>query len=641
MRHLSFLRVTGILLCLFTASPGRADVKMPGLFVSNMMLQRAVANPVWGWADPGEEVEISIQNQSIIVVADEKGRWKVALKPLEAGGPFEMTIKGKNTIQLKNILVGDIWVCSGQSNMEWPVAAAENAKQEIANGFHPKIRILTVPKKVSLEPEEEMVGEWKICNPSTVADFSAVGFFFGRLLQDSLQVPIGLIDASWGGSLIETWISEAQLREVDGMEARIQANKIKNSPQRRATIKERIENIAGPIPNDGDPGLKEHWEDPQHDFSGWKSIEIPQKWDDAGLEDLNGVVWLKKEFTLSQVQANNKEAILNLGPIDDSDITWINGVKAGETKSKWDRPREYKIPAGVLKPGRNVLVVRVEDDAGNGGFWGTPEQLCLITAAGKVSLDGIWKIQVGDIDLGMKPNQNPTSLFNGMINPLIPFAIKGAIWYQGESNGGQGYKYRTLMPMMMEDWRGRWGQDDFPFLMVQLPNYGKVEKEPGKSQWAELREAQLLTTLNHPNTGMAVTLDIGEGDNIHPRNKQDVGKRLGLYALGMVYKKDIVYSGPIYKSYKIEGDRIKIFFDHPANGLRAKDGDLKGFSIAGTDGIYKWAKAQIEGNAVVVHNPEIKNPKNVRYAWADNPEDANLYNSAGLPASPFRTDVRE
>lgn len=626
---------------LFSVAELYADVKMPGIFSDNMMLQRDVANPIWGRADPGEEITVSIHNQQLTIKADSAGLWKVMLKEIPAGGPYEMTVKGKNTLRFKNILAGDIWICSGQSNMEWPTGASVNGKQEVANSFRPRIRLLTVHKKAVTEAREEMEGQWKICNPSTVADFSAVGFFFGRLLQDSLNIPVGLIDASWGGTLIETWISEERLKEVPGMAAKIDASKAKNSPERRGTLLERIEKITGPVPQ-GDSGKKVQWEKPHHDYSGWKAFKVPQKWEEAGLEDLNGTVWLMREFVLSEAQAKSVEAVLSLGPVDDSDVTWINGVKAGETNSKWNLAREYKVPKGILKSGKNVLVVKVVDNGGDGGFGGTPDQLNLRTSAGKIPLAGEWKIQAGEIDFGMKPNQNFTSLFNGMINPLLPFAIKGAIWYQGESNAGQAYQYRTLMPMLINDWRGRWGMGDFPFLMVQLANYGKdKDAAPGNSQWAELREAQLLTTQHTSNTGMAVTIDIGEGNDIHPRNKQEVGRRLGLYALGMVYGKDIAYSGPVYKSFKTEGKKLKIYFDHVGKGLEAVGGELKGFSVAGEDGIYKWAEAKIEGNAVVVSSPEIKSPKNVRYAWQDNPEYANLYNMAGLPATPFRTDVKK
>lgn len=624
----------------FTASCSlMADVNMPGIFSDNMMLQRGLPNPVWGTADPGEEISISIHNQQLKVKADEKGQWKATLKSIPAGGPYELIVVGKNSLYFKNVLVGDIWICSGQSNMEWPVIISDNGKQEVAQALRPQMRLFTVPKKAVMEPEEDMEGEWKVCNPSNVADFSAVGYYFGRLLQDSLQIPIGLIDASWGGTLIETWISENRLKEVSGMSSKINSAKEKNAPERRKTLKERLENIIGPV-REENFDKNEDWESPENNFSGWKPFIIPRKWEAAGLEDLNGVLWLMKEFELTEAQANGKEAILNLGPIDDSDISWINGIKAGETNSKWNRAREYKIPRGVLKAGRNVLVVKTEDTGGDGGFGGTPDQINLHTQAGKVPLAGEWKVKAGKIDFGIKPNQNFTSLFNGMINPLIPFGIKGVIWYQGESNAGQAYRYRQLMTLLIDDWRSRWGAGEFPFLMVQLANYGKDKDvaEPGKSQWAELREAQLLTTQNVPNTGMAVTIDIGQGDDIHPRNKQEVGRRLGLYALAATYGRKTEFSGPVYKSFKTEGNQIKIYFDHVGKGLEAKGGALKGFAVAGEDGKYKWADAKIEGDVVMVSSADVKNPKNVRYAWQDNPEYANLYNKAGLPASPFRTD---
>lgn len=371
-------------------------------------------------------------------------------------------------------------------------------------------------------------------------------------------------------------------------------------------------------------------------------MQIPQVWEKGGLQGLNGVVWFMKEVELSREQAKSEDVILELGPLDNSDMTFFNGPPVGEM-AQWDKPRSYPIPSYALRAGKNIVVVRIEDTGGEGGFRGEADQLKLKAAGWELPLAGEWRYKIGELKTDLNPNDYPTGPFNAMIHPLIPFAIKGAIWYQGESNVGNGYQYRRLMPMLIEDWRAQWGQGDFPFLMVQLANFGEHLRLPGNSKWAEVREAQLLTSLHHPNTGMAIAIDIGDGNDVHPRNKQEVGRRLALNALANTYGKKIVYSGPVYRQHRIEQDKIRIFFDHIAEELVSGDasGKLKGFAIAGEDGVYQWAKACIEGNSVVVFHPEVKNPKNVRYGWEDNPEEVNLFNAAGLPASPFRTDVPE
>lgn len=613
---------------------------MPHVFSSNMVLQRDQANLIWGWAAPGESVVLSIQNQRLEVKADEKGSWKVRLKPMAAGGPYSMTIQGKNTLRFENILVGDIWLCSGQSNMAWPVQLSTNGKEEVAQAGNPQIRILSVPQRLSLDPELNQEDSWQICSPETIADFSAVGYFFGRVLQDRLDVPIGLIDASWGGSMIEPWISAQGLQEVNDAYQKIQINKEKDQLAKLAALKKQLAEVAGFIP-EKDPGFEEHWNRPAFDFSSWKKIQVPQVWEKAGLKDLDGIVWFQKEFELSSEQAKSEVVMLELGPLDDSDMTFFNGPLIGKTHGEWAKARVYEVPSYVLRSGRNVVVVRVEDTGGDGGFRGEPEQVKLKGPEWVLPLAGEWRFKIGEFKSDIRPNDFPSGLFNAMIHPLIPFGIKGAIWYQGESNVNNGYQYRKLMPMMIEDWRARWQQGDFPFLMVQLANFGEHLQEPGSSKWAELREAQFLTALHHPNTSMAVTIDIGEGNDIHPRNKQDVGKRLALQALANTYGREIIYSGPVYKRHQVEQGRIRVFFDHTAAGLTAADGskNLKGFSIAGPEGTFRWAEAYIDQNSVVVYNPEVKNSKNVRYGWEDNPEEVNLFNSAGLPASPFRTDV--
>jgi sialate O-acetylesterase len=390
-------------------------------------------------------------------------------------------------------------------------------------------------------------------------------------------------------------------------------------------------------------GMKEKWYMISSIPAEWQKMDLPQLWENAGLNELDGIVWFMKEITLTQEDAA-KSMVLRLGPVDDSDHTYVNGSLVGSTEGKYDKIREYEVKPEVLKTGKNIICVRVTDIGGGGGLWGKAEELFYKSGENKaVTLAGEWSYQIGSKQIPtletVGPNSYPTLLFNAMIHPLIPFTIKGAIWYQGESNARRAYQYREIFPAMITDWRKNWGQGDFPFLFVQLANFMKAKDEPGESSWAELREAQMMT-LSLPNTGMAVIIDIGKADDIHPRNKQDVGFRLARNALKIAYQQDVVYSGPLYQSFKIEDDKIRINFTNTGSGLAVKDryGYLKGFSIAGKDKKFVWAKAQIEGNEVIVHNTAVQNPVAVRYGWADNPDDVNLYNREGFPASPFRTD---
>jgi sialate O-acetylesterase len=390
-------------------------------------------------------------------------------------------------------------------------------------------------------------------------------------------------------------------------------------------------------------GKIQNWQNPDFDDSSWGKMNLPGLWESTTLPDVDGVVWFRKEITLSASQVR-QNMILNLGSIDDSDYTYINGKLAGQTIDKHNENRRYEIPAQHLVEGRNVIAVRVIDTGGGGGFHGMEDQLYYVAGTDKVSMASDWKYAVGikssaPPQAASGPNIFPSLLFNGMIKPIIPFAIRGAIWYQGESNASRHKQYQTLFPLLINDWRKQWDNPEMPFLFVQLANFMQVDRKPVDSDWARLREAQTMT-LSLPKTGQAVIIDIGDADDIHPTNKQDVGKRLALAALKISYDKDIVYSGPMYKSMKVDGSLIRLDFDHMGSGMVAKDkyGYLKGFAIAGADKVFHWAKARFDGNQILVYSPEVPNPVAVRYAWGNNPEDANLYNKEELPASPFRTD---
>jgi sialate O-acetylesterase len=635
--------------CAYFAKPA-SEISLPALFTDNMVLQQNRLSNIWGTATPEHKVTVQFNNQKKTAIADEEGNWTLQLDPGAAGGPFEMMVFGVDTIALKNILVGEVWVCSGQSNMQMPLAGwgeVVNFKQEIAAADYPNIRLFQVKHTTSLTQQNDVDAEpWQECSPETVPEFSSTAYFFGRHLYNELKVPIGLVHTSWGGTIAEAWIAPDFLLQMKDFAEAMQAQNAlaeKNGNQQLdfETQMQMWSSTVDSIVAASNSGNTTYEAVEAHDAE-WKSISLPIMWEKAGLSGFDGVVWFRKTIELSVEQAAG-DFMLSLGPIDDEDVTFINGLQIGAT-NLYNTPREYPVAAGLLKAGKNVIAVRVLDTGGDGGLWGKAPQMFLKNSAGTTkSLAGGWKYKVGMSLKDMPPrpqspdNPNrPAVLYNAMLEPLMPLTLRGAIWYQGESNAGRAYQYRELFPTMITSWRTHWKQGNFPFFFVQLANWRKVRENPVESEWAELREAQTLT-LSLPNTGMAVAIDIGDAVDIHPKNKQEVGRRLALNALARVYEKDIVFSGPIYKTMSVDGDKIRLEFDHVADGLVAKGGVLTGFAIAGADSQFVWANAEIDGEKIVVSNSKIANPIAVRYAWADNPL-CNLYNSAGLPASPFRTD---
>ncbi|MBN2274416.1 MAG: beta galactosidase jelly roll domain-containing protein [Bacteroidales bacterium] len=624
----------------------RCNIKLPHILGSNMVLQREKPVVLWGWADPREKVEISFAGNTLSSKADKEGKWKMTFPSMKAGGPYQMTIKGNNIIQLENIMIGEVWICSGQSNMEWIVANSDNSAEEISKADFPEIRLFDVPNRIAFEPQEDISGgEWLVCSPATVGSFSAVGYFFGMNLFSNLNIPIGLISTDWGGTLIESWASDDALYTVPEVRNKVDILRNVDLKKLEAEQQEKSDRIRSLISgtSDGIVDGKALWAETAYDDSGWPVMKVPGLWEGSLLPSLDGVVWFRREVMIPEELVNTL-VILSLGKIDDSDITWVNGIKTGETIAKYSHERSYHIPPGILKPGKNTITVRVEDTGGGGGFWSDDSLLYIKGNQSVVSLAGDWKFRISPVgysfyDAVAGPNDYPSILYNSMIHPLLQYNVKGAIWYQGESNAGEAYLYRTLHPLMINNWREKWNNPDLVFLFVQLANFMQPLPQPANSEWAELREAQLMT-VSTPHTGMAVAIDIGDADDIHPRNKQDVGYRLALAARKIAYNEDIVFSGPVMKSYTINGNRVEVEFDHTGSGLMAKDkyGYLKGFAIAGADKQFIWAKAYIEGNRVIVTSDKIDKPVAVRYAWADNPDDANLYNKEGLPASPFRTD---
>jgi len=631
-----------LLLCCFcfVASVLHSEVKLPHIFSDNMVIQQNKPIKIWGWADKNETVEVKFLDQVKKVKADKNGNWQLQLNPVTYGGPYTLDIKGKkSTVSFKNILVGEVWLCSGQSNMEWTVAGSMNATTEIANADYPQIRSFNVRKDMSIEPKSDLNGSWEVCSSETVENFSAVGYFFARKLYQELNIPIGIINSSWGGTDIETWtssdsffkLSEKFMDRYKNIEISNMEEFIKENEQKVRAFQEALSK---------DPGMSEEWYRPSYNTNAWAKMAVPKLWD-GELAAVDGIVWFKYNVTLPE-SAKGKPAKIQLAMIDDNDITWLNGVKIGETNGHMIN-RLYNIPDNILTGGTNTIVIKITDNSGAGGIYGDAKDLYLEVDGKKYPLAGDWQYKASVTNHGYNfvdtsPNMYPTLLYNAMINPIIQYPIKGAIWYQGENNAGAAYNYRTLFPNMIENWRAKWGYE-FPFYWVQLANFMAKDETPKESEWAELREAQTMT-LSLPQTGEAVITDIGEANDIHPRNKQDVGIRLALNALNKDYgKKDIVYSGPTFKDINISGNKAVISFNNVANGLIVKDkyGYVEGFTIAGADKKFVWAKAYIDGDKVVVYSDNINNPVAVRYSWANNP-DVNLFNKEGLPAAPFRTD---
>lgn len=639
-----------------------ADVRMPGIFGNHMVLQRDMKIPVWGWADPEEEVTVTLGNNIAKTKADADGKWRVNLKKLPANSkPQDLIVKGKNTVTIKDVLVGDVWICSGQSNMAMNVGNCLNPGAEEKAANLPQIRHFKVRNTMLPAPASDVNGAWQVASPKTVAGWTAVGYFFGRDLHQHLKIPIGLINSSWGGTRVEAWISrdiiatlpgtEGDLKQLDGMNKDFDKQKQihkKNTEDFLVSYRklEALETDKEHIKKYSNPAL---------DDSKWKEIKTPGNWEALGLPGLDGEVWYRKTIDIPASWAG-KNLALDLGPIDEIDTTYFNGVKVGgkgtikplETRF-WNRPRHYTVPGNLVKTGKAVIAMRIVDQSGQGGPWGgVASDMFLVPADAKndlksrISMAGKWRYKVA-FELPKKPgnpsNPNTASvLYNGMINGLIPYAIKGAIWYQGESNAGNAFEYRVRFPAMITDWRLRWQQGDFPFLWVQLANFRKAPTKPEQTSWPIVRESQ-NKTLSLPNTGTGLAIDVGDAKNIHPKNKQTVSERLALAARAVAYGESLVYAGPTYKSMKVEGDTIRISFDHIGGGLVAKGGELKHFAIAGKNHKFVWAKATIDGDTVVVKAEGIKDPVAVRYAWASNPEGCNLYNKEGLPGNPFRTDT--
>jgi sialate O-acetylesterase len=638
----NYLPLYTLIALILTSSVSIAQIHLPRLISDGAVLQRETQLTLWGWASQNESITLTFRGNTFSTTADAEGNWKIQVPAQAGGGPYELHFKGSNEITLKNILFGDVWICSGQSNMELSMERVkEKYPDVIANANNPNIREFLVADKYDFKKEHDDLdaGSWIPATSQSVLNFSAVAYFFANELYAKYQVPIGLINAALGGSPAEAWMSEDALKKFPEAYTEMQRfkddNLIKEIEQRdqqnsRAWYRDL---------NNTDTGISK-WHAPDWDDSGWEEMAVPGYWADGRLGNVNGSVWFRKKINIP-ASMTGKSGSLWIGSIVDADSVFVNGKFVGTTSYQYP-PRRYSFGEDVLKPGENIISVRVINNAGRGGFV-LDKPYFLAVGSDTIDLKGVWKYKQGSVMPATESQTfirwKPGGLYNRMISPLLTYKIKGVIWYQGESNTRDPKQYKELFPALIQNWREKWNQGDFPFLYVQLANFMETKSEPTESNWAATRQAQ-LETLALPNTGMAVTIDVGEWNDIHPLNKEAVGKRLALAAQHVAYgDKQVVYSGPIYESHVINKNKVIISFTQTGSGLMIKGGgELRYFSIAGADKKFVWAKAIIENNKIVVWNDKVKKPLVVRYAWADNPESANLYNKEGLPASPFTTE---
>ncbi|MBS7256201.1 sialate O-acetylesterase [Flavobacterium branchiicola] len=625
-----------LLICTVIAE---ANVRMPLVFSDGMVLQRNKQIPVWGFSDANENIEVHFNKQIKKTQADKNGKWTLNLNAEKAGGPFELIIIGKNIIKIKNVLVGEVWICSGQSNMEFQVYKTMNAEKEINDSDYPMIRHFGVAQDLSGTPKDDLKqGKWEVSSKETVGNFTAVGFYFARKLYAELKIPIGIINTSWGGTNVETWTSREAFEKSEQFK-----DMIANVPSvdinaifevYKKSVLDNLKKVQGfEVSMENENQFKEaNFQD-----KNWPEIKVPSLWENQQIGNIDGIVWMRKTIVLTAEQAK-KEAVLHLAKVDDEDKTYVNGIEVG-TNNLWDKQRVYKIPANVLKEGTNVIAVRITDYSGGGGIYGDPADLKIDFKDSNLALDGLWKFNVVQVKIAVSPNSYPSLLYNAMVNPLVPYAIEGVLWYQGEANVWRAKQYKTAFPLMINDWRTKFKQGNFPFYFVQLSTFDEFGGNSQKgSRWAELREAQ-SETLKLPNTGMAVTTDIGNAKDIHPTNKQDIGLRLAAIAMNNIYGKKQVHSGPTYKSQEIKGNQIVLTFDNIGIGLSTpNNSELKGFEIAGEDKVFHSAKAIIKDNKIIVSSDQVQNPVAVHYGWADDDTQINLFNKEKFPASPFRTD---
>lgn len=635
-----------------------SSLRIPSILGSHMVLQQGRPARFWGWSAPMATITASLAGQTATAKADAAGRWRVELPTPSAGGPYEATLSdGQSTINLTDILVGEVWVCSGQSNMEWPFEAAHNAETELPKANHPLIRLFNANpgRKPCAEPQEDLAGKWQLCATATAAHITAVGYFFGREIMQTQGIPVGIISSSWGGTLAEAWTEWSFLKknpECASITKPYEA--LLNRAPDDFDIEKRLITHAQKVMFYQDPGNRgflHGYAEPDFDDSAWPAM-LPSYWQLKG-HNVNGAFWFRKEVTIP-AEWVGKELRIELGALDDFDVTYFNGIEVGSTdrttQNWWMHRRVYTIPANLVKAGRNIVATRIFDEFGNGGFAGG-SQMRMYCGEQHIPILGEWrykieyafekdmpaKVQALMISGGANHHNSPSNLYNGMIHPITPLPIRGVLWYQGESNASRAHQYRTLFKTLINSWRAAWGQPDMPFLFVQLANYQLPQTDPCEEGWGPIRDAQ-AAALSLPNTGMVTAIDIGEANDIHPRDKESVGHRLALVARATVYGESIPYSSAAYRSMEINGDTITLNFDHTYGGLTTKDGEApKSFVIRGADTEWQWAEARIDGERIHVRSPLVARPIAVRHAWANNPPH-NVYNAIGLPLFPFTTE---
>ena len=616
------------------------------IFGDAMVLQRGKPNTFWGWSEPGKEVRVTVGDHAAGTVTGNDGRWTVEVQPPPTGGPYTVTVDGPRHVELHDVLVGDVWLCGGQSNMAVGLKQARNGSEEVKAADHPNIRFFVVQQHVAYAPVDVPQGAWKICSPDTVAEgwggFSAVAYFFARRLRQDVDVPIGLIEDCVGGSPAEAWASAEALRPLQDFNAALDEEarfKAQGAPEHG--------NFVSHWYDEYDPGQKdEAWFQADLDDSDWKPVTIPGGFAELGVPDTPAVCYFRRTVELPDPIPAGM-ARIHLGIIERMDTTYINGRQVGA--SAWvENPRAYPLfRPGVLKPGPNVITVRVLKTKPDGGFKSPPEALKLVLGDGtEIPLAGKWK---GRLSVDARPPHPlpvayenwpvmPAVLYNGMLAPVAPLAITGALWYQGEQNAGRAPQYRKLLPAMIADWRSDFGQGEFPFYIVSLPAFAPHQDTPGDDAWAEMRAAQDFVARSVPNSGLAVTIDVGDANSLHPIDKKEVGERLALVALAKHYGEDIPYSGPRLAAVERLPNALQLTFTHTDGGLVVKGDEPGEFSLRGEDGVWHWAQGKIVGDTVIVSTSEVLRPVAVRYAWQSNPR-ATLFNGAGLPAAPFESDV--
>lgn len=627
-----------------------AKIKIPLLITDGVVIQRGKTIPIWGWAGANEKVTIKFDGKARVVTSSADGNWEVNFPAKSAGGPYQLNIKGNDSsITVNDVWIGDVWVLSGQSNMEWPLRNVNNADMEIANATDGKIRHFKIPNSWAIEPELTLAGgSWSPASPKTVGAFSGIGYFFAKNLRNKMDVPIGLIGSNWGGSNIESWM-EASLLGLTQKQASENIKKL--VVVEKENLKAAIKNI-----NQWPGALVENVKRDQKtensnsdlsaavlDESDWDNIKAPSLWESEGFGGMDGIAWYRKSFTLNQADIA-QDLILNLAKIDDNDITWVNGVKVGETNA-YDKVRRYVVPKKLLKAGKNIIAIRVDDTGGGGGIYSNPAQLYIDVSGKKISLAGLWKFKVaqGKISSSANMNHTSTALYNKMMHPLFKTPVKGVLWYQGESNANnpqQAYDYRYQFISLIKDWRTQWQDEQLPFLWVQLANFNSGQNTETNSPWAIVRDSQ-AQALSLPNTGQVLTIDVGNPDNIHPRDKQTVGRRLALEAFNKIYgMKDVKFRGPFLANYSLKQNKVELTMQSNSRlKLSSSENEVvNGFLLAGENKEFFPAMAKLDGEKIVVWSDSVKQPVAIRYAWDDNPENLNLFDTEGLPAEPFRTD---